>query len=79
MRQRYWIPHEQAYITKILRKICKATQPFETTGVDLFGPIKIMENHVKTKRWMALFTCLATKAVHLEVMESDAYKHSEDL
>uniref|UniRef100_A0A8R1TMT9 Uncharacterized protein n=1 Tax=Onchocerca volvulus TaxID=6282 RepID=A0A8R1TMT9_ONCVO len=33
-----------------------AMQPFETTGVELFGPITIMENHVKTKRLMALFT-----------------------
>uniref|UniRef100_A0A8R1TUW2 Integrase_H2C2 domain-containing protein n=1 Tax=Onchocerca volvulus TaxID=6282 RepID=A0A8R1TUW2_ONCVO len=47
-----------------------ATRPFETVGVNLFGPIIIMENYAKTKRWVALFTCLATRAVHLEVMET---------
>uniref|UniRef100_A0A1I7VQ76 Integrase catalytic domain-containing protein n=1 Tax=Loa loa TaxID=7209 RepID=A0A1I7VQ76_LOALO len=46
------------------------TRPFETVGLDLFGPILIKEDHAKTKRWVALFTCLATRAVHLEVMET---------
>ncbi|VDM99973.1 unnamed protein product [Onchocerca ochengi] len=28
-----------------------ATRRFETFGVNFFGPIIIMENHAKTKRW----------------------------
>uniref|UniRef100_A0A1I7W353 Integrase catalytic domain-containing protein n=1 Tax=Loa loa TaxID=7209 RepID=A0A1I7W353_LOALO len=43
---------------------------FETVGLDLFGPVLIKEDHVKAKRWVALFTCLATRAVHLKLMET---------
>uniref|UniRef100_A0A1I7VGN6 Integrase_H2C2 domain-containing protein n=1 Tax=Loa loa TaxID=7209 RepID=A0A1I7VGN6_LOALO len=41
-------------------------RPFETVGLDLFGPILIKEDHGKPKRWVALFTCLATRAMYLE-------------
>ncbi|VDM94210.1 unnamed protein product [Onchocerca ochengi] len=42
-----------------------ATRPFETVGVNLFGPIIIMENYAKTKRWVALFTCRRKQPKHI--------------
>ncbi|XP_036342916.1 uncharacterized protein LOC118752165, partial [Rhagoletis pomonella] len=36
-------------------------RPFTYTGLDYFGPLKV------TKRWIALFTCLTVRAIHLEV------------
>ena len=47
------------------------SQPiFSNTGVDLFGPIYIKQRRARLKRWGSLFTCLDTRAVHLEVVES---------
>ena len=48
--------------------------PFYNTGIDYFGPILTKQSRRtrstmgKTKRWGALFTCLYTRAVHLEIV-----------
>uniref|UniRef100_A0A8R1XR24 Integrase_H2C2 domain-containing protein n=1 Tax=Onchocerca volvulus TaxID=6282 RepID=A0A8R1XR24_ONCVO len=44
-------------------------RPFEKIGVDLFGPIWV-KNRTISKRWVALFTCLVTRAIHMEVMKN---------
>jgi hypothetical protein len=44
---------------------------FEISGVDLFGPFKVKQGGRAThKRWVVLFTCFSTRAVHFEVVES---------
>ena len=48
--------------------------PFYNTGIDYFGPILTKQSRRtrsttgKTKRWGALFTCLNTRPVHLEIV-----------
>lgn len=44
------------------------TTPFAFTGMDYFGPVFVQTNLGKQKRWIALFTCLAIRAIHLEVV-----------
>ena len=44
--------------------------PFTHTGMDLFGPLHVKHGRGTAKRWCCLFTCLTTRAVHLEVVNS---------
>ncbi|XP_052271598.1 uncharacterized protein LOC127872309 [Dreissena polymorpha] len=48
--------------------------PFSEVGVDTFGPWEIVTRKTRggaanSKRWAILFTCLTTRAVHIEVVE----------
>lgn len=49
--------------------------PFTSVGVDVFGPWQIVTRRtrggvVNDKRWAVLFTCLTSRAVHIEVLEN---------
>ena len=57
-------------------------KPFSNSGLDYFGPVLIKSsrrtrlNPASTKRYIVLFTCLTTRAVHLELahdMPTDAF------
>ncbi|XP_059216472.1 uncharacterized protein LOC131994137 isoform X3 [Stomoxys calcitrans] len=56
-------------------RITPYVRPFSYTGLDYFGPVNVTIRRRKEKRWVALFTCLTIRAVHLEIstdLSSDA-------
>ena len=44
--------------------------PFTYCGVDLFGPFQIKQGRKEVKRYGVLFTCLTSRAVHIETADS---------
>ncbi|XP_034836304.1 uncharacterized protein [Maniola hyperantus] len=53
-----------------IERLKQKQHPFTCTAVDYFGPITITIGRKTDKRWVALYTCLTTRAVHLEIATS---------
>ncbi|XP_055590318.1 uncharacterized protein LOC129742446 [Uranotaenia lowii] len=51
-------------------RLASYTRPFTYVGLDLFGPILVKVGRTTVKRWIALFTCLTVRAIHVEVVFS---------
>ncbi|XP_062703041.1 uncharacterized protein LOC134285727 [Aedes albopictus] len=51
-------------------RLAAMVRPFSYVGLDYFGPVQVRIGRSCVKRWVALFTCLTVRAVHLEVVHS---------
>jgi hypothetical protein len=50
--------------------------PFSRVMVDYAGPVYVKRGRGREKRWICIFTCLATRAVHIELvcsLETDSF------
>lgn len=46
----------------------KEARPFVRTGLDYLGPLYVRSSNNSKKVWICLFTCLVTRALHLELV-----------
>ncbi|KAK7891083.1 hypothetical protein WMY93_023046 [Mugilogobius chulae] len=66
---------EQQFMSDLPEERLKVDPPFSYVGLDVFGPWEIVTRRmrggqVNNKRWAVLFTCMSTRAIHIEVVES---------
>jgi len=66
--RRQYAPLLQPRMAPLPKSRVTAYRPvFYNTGVDLLGPFNVPVKRSMEKRWVTLFTCLDTRALHLEV------------
>ena len=51
-------------------RVTPGAPPFSSIGIDMFGPILVKQGRARAKRYGCLFTCLTTRAVHVEIAHS---------
>lgn len=53
-----------------VQRLTPQLRPFSYVGVDYFGPVVVTVGRRSEKRWICLFTCLVTRAIHMEIAHS---------
>ncbi|XP_042228058.1 uncharacterized protein LOC121870341 [Homarus americanus] len=69
-RRNNWRSTPQGQVDLSIDRVTPGKAPFAYTGKDCFGPFIIKVGRKQVKRWGCLFTCVTTRAVHLEVLAS---------
>lgn len=61
---------QQQVMAELLTDRFEQVPPFTFSAVDYFGPFYIKEGRKEMKRYGVLFTCMASRAIHLEIATS---------
>ena len=51
-------------------RVAAGKPPFTAVGVDLMGPINVKQGRSLVKRFVVLFVCMASRVVHIEIVQS---------
>lgn len=73
---RYARPMQQLMAPVIPDQFTVFQPAFTAVGVDYFGPMIVNRGRIREKRYGCLFTCLSTRAVHIEVshlLDTDSF------
>ncbi|XP_057183499.1 uncharacterized protein LOC130550135 [Triplophysa rosa] len=62
-------PTEQQQMAELPKERVEASAPFLYAGMDCFGPFSIKRFRKEHKRYGIIFTCLSSRAVHIEMLE----------
>ena len=62
-------PYKMPLMPPLPKKRVNESAPFTFTGVDYFGPIYVKTENGSQKVWVCLYTCLAVRAIHMELMQ----------
>ena len=63
-------PLEQKMATLPVDRVTADEPAFTRTGLDFFGPFNVVNGRKREKRYGVVFTCLSSRAVHLEMSHS---------
>ena len=66
-RRRNQPPGKQIMAHLPAARVTPGEPPFSAVGVDYFGPLKVKYRRGTVKRYGCVFTCLAIRAVHIEI------------
>ncbi|XP_073714092.1 uncharacterized protein [Misgurnus anguillicaudatus] len=68
-------PTELQQMADLPAERLQVAPPFTYVGVDVFGPWQVISRRTRggcsdSKRWAVIFSCMCTRAVHIEVVET---------
>ena len=69
-------PLQQQKLADLPEDRVEPAPPFTYSAVDYFGPFMVKEGRKEIKRYGVLFTCMASRAIHIETstsLETDAF------
>ena len=61
------MPYAYPRMPPLPRERLNAETPFAVCGVDYSGPHHVKQGRSHIKVWIALFTCMVSRAIHLEI------------
>ena len=62
-------PAEEQRMAELPKERVEASAPFMYCGMDCFGPFLTKTGRKEQKRYGLIFTCLASRAIHIEMVE----------
>ena len=68
-------PYVMPRMPPLPRERVSQSLPFTYTGLDYLGPLTVWSDGQRKKVWICLFTCLAVRAITLEVVEDMSAYH----